>query len=665
MELIYREKKILFVIVSPGNSVFFFFAPQEGVEKVKYDNYTDLEIVSVKKPFNAHLFWEHSTYGLILVDLDDQTKLFISTDKGDNWAEIDLSDNTHTYKIQSGWLDGVDLWLVMCDNDGTADNFEVCFIELDDSNDCNPIGVSAGADVNTVYAEDIFKLGANIFVINREQRAGTKFIVSWDVDTAPFTEIDTNSYGALINVVFVKGVVIGSDYYTFFNSDDEIEFFRFEFEGTTNTLTALTPTGTYNIPTNINLRVISSDDTSILYFIVTSDDSTYYLATHDINGTTWTLGGVYNIVLMLDRNTAAGVKEKAFHLTEYKIYQIQENVQQLNLIAIVNTDAVIIAITDNFLMNNDGDMFEYEDKIRKLITVDIVHEIMEPPGGDVTLKRDAIPLENNMIMKFLDNYTSTGSTSEEIVFEGIIYKHTEIDNQTVNMESSAEADLDEKPSGDYSGRSDEIITSLLSDYCHYITKGTFSVGTAMGTITFGGDKTIGTILDEMVYFENWIWALTPTGVLYYNNGTVDSGINLSESDNVHFVTPSRPKEIYNRIKVKGAYVDGVQVESEWKEDLESQQKIGIKTKTFTFGFLNTIALCNIAATNLLTRLGKEPLNVVFTHQDEAIGFMQPGETITFEFNRGGIIVPSDQFLIIEVIYIDQSVGVYTIRDELP
>ena len=378
----------------------------------------------------------------------------------------------------------------------------------------------------------------------------------------------------------------------------------------------------------------------------------------------------HDICLMVDRNTAAGVLEKGFHISEYKVYQLHPTApHQLYLIAVPALSGVIIALTDNYMFaldeSSNVELYEYEDKIRKLITFDGVHEIMEPPGGDVTLKKDAIPLENNMVMNFIDNYTSAGSTSEGIVFEGTIYKHTEIENQTVNLESSAEIDLDTKPSGNYSGRSDEIITSLLADYCPYITKGTFSAGTAMGTITFGGDKTLGIILDELAYFENWIWYLKPTGVLYYNNGTVDSGVNLTESDNVHFVKPSRPKEIYNRIKIKGAYIDGVQVESEWKEDLESQQTIGIKPRTFTFSFLNTVALCNTAATNLLTRLGKEPFKVIFTHQDETIGFMQPGETITFEFNRGGIIVASDQFLITEVIYIDQSVGTYTIRDELP
>ncbi|KKN42529.1 hypothetical protein LCGC14_0712150, partial [marine sediment metagenome] len=136
----------------------------------KYE-FVDLGIDSTKYPFNTHLWWEHSTYGIYMVDGSDQTVLLQSTIArllvdGSDWSIIDLRDNTNSYKIQAGWLDGNDLWLVSCDNDGTADDFEVFFVELDDSNDCNPIAVSAGADVNTVYAFDIFKIGADHFVIN-------------------------------------------------------------------------------------------------------------------------------------------------------------------------------------------------------------------------------------------------------------------------------------------------------------------------------------------------------------------------------------------------------------------------------------------------------------------------------------------------------------------
>ena len=844
---------------------------------MKYFNFTDLGIVSTKKPFNTHLFWEHSTYGFIMVDSTNQAVLLHSTKArllvdGSDWSTVDLSDNTNSFKIQAGWLDGVDLWLIMCDNDGIETEFEVCFVELDDSNDCNPVDVQATSAADAMFVYDIFKLGTDFYVYwNDDIGVGA---LDWitEVTVSPFVAKDdvNTDVGRTTHVV-----VIGTKAYWWKTLDGTVDAKTGVYDSAIPAITfPFNVINGYFVKTDTNFRSQAYDGSDLLYTVLEKNaDNKNYLISFSITGDDYTIGGEHNIILMLDRNTAAGVLEKAFHLTEYNIYQLQVNNTQLNLIAVPATDAVIIAITDNYFMNNDGDIWEYEDQINNLLSVDIIHEIMEAPLASITLKKDLIPIENSMVMKFIDNYTSSvppilyrgtynfgdeedgtsgtdidfidqdssnlsssktiiaesdnhkkvlefyddgagdryvgyhrftgavsgtiefflktsdatkeqnlnfakqGGTSgvliridadkfqyedgawhdiglgalddtwyhiridfecaggaylglaadtfyitidgsrygpfnfaavkdtidevriysqfgdagyyfyldaigyswdanynigdnlkvdaeEKVIFEGVIFYHTDTLGQTIDLRSLAEKDVDARPSGDYSGRSDEIITSLLSDYCSYITKGTFSVGTAMGTITFGGEKKLGTILDELTYFENWIWYLTPTGVLYFNNGTVDSLVNLSEADNVHFTKPRRPHEEYNRIKVKGAYVDGVQVESEWQEDLESQQKVGINHRTFTFSFLNTIALCNTAANNLLTRLGKVPIVVNFVHQDATIGFMQPGQTITFEFNRGGIVISSDQFGINEIIYIEQSVGTYDISDEL-
>ena len=63
-------------------------------------------------PFNTHLCWDHSTYGFIFVRHDDQTKLVITTDKGEtDLTNIDLTGVT-SKKIQAGWLDINNLWLL-------------------------------------------------------------------------------------------------------------------------------------------------------------------------------------------------------------------------------------------------------------------------------------------------------------------------------------------------------------------------------------------------------------------------------------------------------------------------------------------------------------------------------------------------------------------------
>ena len=359
--------------------IMFFFIPPKPIEEepeVKTYRFKDLGIVSAKKPFNTHLWWEHTTYGLVLVDSADQTKLFISTDKGDNWSEIDLSDNTNTYKIQAGWLDGNDLWLVMCDNPGN--DFEVCFIELDDSNDCNPIAVSVGQDAGTVYTIDIFKIGTDHYVCNYEERAGTEYIVIWDVDAA-FVEKDNNI--TLINA-FINGgygLVISNVYYIAITLDtvpDPVATHLFSYTSATSTLALEDQYAAYRVNTTVpNLKGTSYDGSDIIQLILEKvADGKNYLHDYTISTPDFTLRAEYNVALQLDRNNAGTIPnefEKGFGIVNEIVYEIKP--KRGGIIQLQNcselSDANLIAITDNFLMNDDGDMFEFTEVSREITSI--------------------------------------------------------------------------------------------------------------------------------------------------------------------------------------------------------------------------------------------------------------------------------------------------------
>jgi hypothetical protein len=640
---------------------------------VKYYNYTYLrDTENNKKPYNALLAWEHSTYGLFFVDAANQTKLFYTPDEGVNVDEVDLSDNTNSYKIQAGWLDGNDLWLLMCDNDGTADDFEVCYVEMDDSNDCNPVAVSAGADANTVYATDIFKIGAEMRVINWEDRAGIGTMVVWDVDANPFVELDDQGQDDIQNMSRGGGVVVGTKYwYVFVYDDAGTKKARLSyFEDATDTIAKFNGVDGYQLSTNFSLHGMAYDGSNILYINLEKvADSKNYLHSYSISGDALTSLGEHNVCLMADRNTASGVLEKAFHLTEYKIYQLQNNSTQLNFIANPSLTGAIIAITDNYFFALDSggnvELWEYEDQINNIISLDFVHEIMDAPFGEIKLKKGAIPLQENMIMKFYDNYTTAGATTETIVFEGLVDSFSDTQLQRVVLISPAKRDLYKKfPSGDYTKDSDGLISQLITDYCDYITAGTLTDGADLGTVTLGGHKTLESILDDMAYFENFVWYLTPTGQLYFNNGTVDTAENFTEASNIWGVIPIKTRGEFNKIKVKGSYVSGAQVVGTGDDDLDSQQRIGPNPIEVELTTLDTSALCDIAEGKLLTRLSKVPIGATFNHLDTTVGMMQPGETITFEFASEGVTISSDQFIINSVVYDHLSIGNYEISDEL-
>ena len=353
---------------------------------MQHRRFKTLGIVSSKKPFNTHLWWEHSTYGLILVDSGDQTKLFISTDKADNWSEIDLSDNANSYKIQAGWLDGNDLWLVMCDNDGTADDFEVCFVELDDSNDCNPITVSAGADINTVYVYDIWVYDSNVYVVMHREEGGVGKLIVWDVDTNPFvnkdSEITVDSHAPTDHISF--GVTIGDNYYFLvdYEGATRLELWFYDHSLTSLGNVATVGNAGYSLPSR-GQQSLAYDGSDVIYMIWNKDgDGLNYLITFSISVPAYTYNSVYNIALMLDRNNsgvAPNEFEKGFSIDASEtVYEIKAKRGGIRILQDCSgiTDAVIIAITDNFLMNNDGDMFEFTDVTNEISTIRYTDGIM-------------------------------------------------------------------------------------------------------------------------------------------------------------------------------------------------------------------------------------------------------------------------------------------------
>ena len=256
---------------------------------MKYYNYKDLGITSAKLPFNTHLFWEHSTYGFIMVDSTNQSVLLFSTKArllvdGSDWDVVDLSDNTYSYKIQAGWLDGNDLWLVMCDNDGTADRFEVCYIELDDSNDCNTIGVSIGADSNSVYVWDIFKIDGTFHVVDYEAHSITLYCVVWDVNTAPLTIIDETLVRYLGNLGWY-GIVAGTTYYSFGSSVPGFQMtVPFWFDYSTSTITVSDADSELCQPLNLSQIGVSYDGDNTLYLLCrdAGDGDKIYLISYSI-----------------------------------------------------------------------------------------------------------------------------------------------------------------------------------------------------------------------------------------------------------------------------------------------------------------------------------------------------------------------------------------------
>ncbi len=384
-------------------STIFLIPIIEEKPKMEQYRFKDIGITSTKAPFNTHLIWVHATYGIIMVDSTDQTVLLHSTiarlliDPSD-WSIVDISDNANSYKIQAGSLDENDLWLVSCDNDGTADDFEVFFIEFDDSNDCNPIDVSTGADVNSVYAWDIIKVGASFFVINAEEHAAdapnVARIMSWNVTNNPFV-IDTEealATGANSNdYEFSYSVVIGTDVYLMIAFSPSTIAGVIIWDSAINDFAPGAQfAGNADLPDDRNSWSLAYDGINFIscVFKDLDDGNKNKLGVYSITGDSWEELGVYNIALQLDRNNAGTVPnelEKGFGLSDEMVYELKPNkggiIQLQDLSSQLSGNIVAITDTLLFAINSGGgwDIYEFQDVSNEIDEIEYDYGILGIP----------------------------------------------------------------------------------------------------------------------------------------------------------------------------------------------------------------------------------------------------------------------------------------------
>jgi len=826
---------------------------EEEEPEVKCNIYKDLNITSSKKPYNTHLIVEASDGDLYLVDSTDQTKLYKSIDKGESWSLI----TTRTKKIQTCWyirtneeiyfgdsdldLTTVYIWKLTLSNDSITeieDHVDSSFHDIFDIEVINIWSITSFDSAGDIFLR--FKVGLNTWLNNM----GAKGIRTYDISQACIIETDV--------------------YFLWKWSDENVELWKFNFSG--GAFTQMEDLGANTELPSPNQRAIAYDGSDVFYFVLQdTSDSKFYLWTYVISTGIATKQGEYNICLMLNRNTAPGVMEKAFHITEPKVYQLHPYHHQLYFIAYLNvTGKHIIAITDNFLILDDGSMFEYVEMSSKVFRMEYEHPIMGYSQGVMQVVKDFITIQKGMFISILDYYTSAlcdrlykgtynfknyedgtsgttidfvdavedsslttiialfdshrkilqnyanakdnyfdhnitqatsgtrelwiasnevtnhaltwifyengtgvliiqivggnlryndsvagwtviqaisintlyhirldwkaddtfdmwvngtqrvtggnttdaqvsginrvrfdtisgyktyidawgdpdndanytigdnkfveGGEPDKVIFEGKVIDFDDRKLQKVWIESPALKELEKQfPKGEYSGRSDEIMASLVLGYCNYITVGTLGTGTAMGTITYGGDKSLLTIFDELAYFEKWIWYLTPQGKLYFNAGTTDSLVDLTEASKIWKLNTGEVREPYNYFEIRGAIVSGAQLYKEL-EDKASQQIHGFNPFSETYASFNTQGLVDQLASNIKSRLELVPLVVQYFHYDKDLGFIQPGEVNRFRYDKSEPNISQGQFLINRVVFnARKTIGDYTIADEL-
>ncbi|KKM01800.1 hypothetical protein LCGC14_1790840, partial [marine sediment metagenome] len=389
---------------------------------IKLKNYDNLGHVSSIKPPNTSLLIELTTAGemyCVSSQSDLNIKLYYTANKALSWTQLDVDpsntsgDNkSRDHKISAAWHDPTNsiIHFVDCDNDGTADDYDVWKLDYTSSKSAptvTEIGSDSGAVANSLFIWDIFKIGSDYFIIGKR----SNLIVVHKVTVAPFVVQDTLAEGDIQND-FTYGIIVGNIYYSVV-TDNTVRLNILDYDHNITTIAISASSGSIHpgvdflLPASRNQHGVAYDGLNILYCIgLRKSDSKTFLFNYSISGDSWVLGGQYDVAIMLDRNAASGVLEKAFHLSEARVYQIDvKQITQLYLISNVSpSQSNWNAITDTYLQDIGGGMFEYKDFTSKIYDAEIAHGRMNTPFTNLVMS-DEIKVEAGMFIQITDQYT--------------------------------------------------------------------------------------------------------------------------------------------------------------------------------------------------------------------------------------------------------------------
>jgi len=176
-------------------------------------------------------------------------------------------------------------------------------------------------------------------------------------------------------------------------------------------------------------------------------------------------------------------------------------------------------------------------------------------------------------------------------------------------------------------------------------------GATIGDITFGGDKTLRTILNEFAAIDQCIWYLSPTGIFYYDPASTDSGVDHDEDDGLWSLKATDMILNINRVEVLGGLkIDGTQA-SGLAENTDDQDINGIILYKDTDASLLTDSLCDSKAQAILEETGNPPKQVQYFVKEDDYGLVQPGENYTFSYDSKEMEeITESQFIIMQIRY---------------
>jgi hypothetical protein len=204
----------------------------------------------------------------------------------------------------------------------------------------------------------------------------------------------------------------------------------------------------------------------------------------------------------------------------------------------------------------------------------------------------------------------------------------------------------------YTAASDPTDTNTYQNSHILIDK--FEVGSYTLDLALSGSRSCKRLGDTIGDLDTFTWALTPAHAIIYTEGALDTDVDLAAAncwdiDGIEFV------ERFNKVLVKGGYTAVLARVYGTANNTDSQTTYGIKLLVRFYADVKTVAEANNIAASILTLQENAPKIVELSYRNDAVGFIQPGETVTvpastIQYDGNTTYVDSGQWILAALIY---------------
>ncbi len=152
-------------------------------------------------------------------------------------------------------------------------------------------------------------------------------------------------------------------------------------------------------------------------------------------------------------------------------------------------------------------------------------------------------------------------------------------------------------------------------YYHNLSKATYK-----STQTYSEIKTLKQIFNWAKLQELKTWYLDPMLEFNFNDGNIDSGVNITNTDKLIKIEGKKQIKNFDKVILLGGISGGAQ--------LTSTAGVGDIIYTDTFANITNLTTLNALAAQILSDVGNYPLTVQMFRVDSTKGLIQPGEEVS-------------------------------------